>query len=364
MTLTVSTAQRHLRTAGSQNRVPSDNSVSGGLACYKLLYHAFIVHANMAQRYQHLEHAILTLVLKYGDQQGYGNTLGGLANTLRETFPDVATREIIDTLKRLEPRYVTLWKYSQLHARLLPYSKEEIEDEYLFGLGEFCIRRTPETDPRAQELALELGLPEAGMTSTISEEGRKHRFARWEGMGLDRVKADLVHNRGSGQVGGSHEVVNLAWEWVRMKEAENSAVAKQDAPAATLALIAEERIEQLRRLKCSQFDLKKLVRLCEEINAVYGAGCYFATAMLIRGVLDHVPPLFGFKTFNEVVNNYASGGKAFRDHMEHLHKGSRKVADAYLHMPVRQSETLPTPQQVNSGQNLDALLAEIVRVWQ
>jgi hypothetical protein len=34
-------------------------------------------------------------------------------------------------------------------------------------------------------------------------------------------------------------------------------------------------------------------RLSEEINVVYGEGCFFATAMLTRGVLDHVPPVFG-----------------------------------------------------------------------
>jgi hypothetical protein len=31
-------------------------------------------------------------------------------------------------------------------------------------------------------------------------------------------------------------------------------------------------------------------------------------------------------------------------------------------MPIRQSETLPTPQQVSCGQQLDMLLAEIVRI--
>jgi len=106
------------------------------------------------------------------------------------------------------------------------------------------------------------------------------------------------------------------------------------------------------------------VRLCEEINAVYAVRCYFATAMLIRGVLDHVPPLFGLKSFNEVANNYSGAGRSFKDHMEHLNNASRKVADSFLHMPVRQSETLPTPQQVNSGQDLDTLLAEIIRKWQ
>jgi len=38
------------------------------------------------------------------------------------------------------------------------------------------------------------------------------------------------------------------------------------------------------------FDFRKLVRLSEEINKAYSEGCYFATAMLTRGLLDHVPP--------------------------------------------------------------------------
>jgi hypothetical protein len=317
----------------------------------------------MAHRYQHAEHAILTSVLKYGDQ-GYATTLPTLANIVRQTFPDITHREIIDTLKRLEPQYLTLWKYGSAFARLVQYSQDEIDDEYLFGEGDFCIQRTPQTDPYAQILSLDINPPEVSMTSTISEAGRQARFERWEKLGLARVKADLVHNGGRGVVGGTHEVQDLAWEWVNTKEVESAAAASQNAPAAALALIAEERIEQLRRITCSQFDLEKLIRLCEEINAVYAAGCYFATAMLIRGVLDHIPPLFGLKTFNEVANNYSGGGKSFKDHMEHLHNASRKIADSYLHMPVRQSETLPTPQQVSSGQDLDVLLAEIVRVWQ
>jgi hypothetical protein len=317
----------------------------------------------MAHRYQHVEHAILTLVLKHGDHKGYANTLPGFANVLRPTFPDVTTREIIDTLKRLEPQYLTLWKFGSAFARLVQYSQGEIDDEYLFGEGDFCVQRTPQTDPYTQELALELGLQETTMTLAISQAGRQARFEQWEKLGLARVKADLMHNGGRGVVGSTHEVQDLAWEWVYSKEAGNAA-ASQNTPVAPLALIAEERIEQLGAIKCSQFDLKKLIRLCEEINVVYAAGCYFATAMLIRGVLDHVPPLLGFNTFAEVANNHAGGGKSFKDHMEHLHKASRKVADSFLHMPIRQSETLPTPQQVNCGQDLDALLAEIVRVRQ
>jgi hypothetical protein len=128
------------------------------------------------------------------------------------------------------------------------------------------------------------------------------------------------------------------------------------------AIVAESRLVELRSVVSSDFDLRKLVRLCEEINSSFGMQNYYATAMLIRGLLDHVPPMFGFKTFGEVANNYAGGGRSFKETMHHLENASRKVGDAHLHMPIRKSETLPTPQQVNCGQQLDVLLSEIVRI--
>ena len=131
-----------------------------------------------------------------------------------------------------------------------------------------------------------------------------------------------------------------------------------------LSVIADSRLDELRMLASAQFDFAKLVRLCEEINSAYGQKCYFATAMLVRGLLDHVPPVFGKASFSEVANNYGGGGKSFRETMHHMENAARKVADAHLHMPIRKSETLPTAQQVNCGQQLDVLLSEIVRISQ
>ena len=244
----------------------------------------------MGKRYQHVEHGILTLILKHSDHRGYGNTLSGLASILRQTVPDIANREIIDTLKRLEPQYITLWKFSQAHARLLQYSKEEIDDEYLFGQGDFCIQRTPNTDPRAQELAVAVEPRETAVTP-LDEAQRERLFARLETLGLDRVKYDLLEHMGRREVGGSPDVREAAWAWVRRKEAD-TATAKQKAPASLSPLIAEARLEAVRRLSSVKFNFERLVRLCEEINVAYGEGCYFATAMLTRALLDHVPPLF------------------------------------------------------------------------
>jgi hypothetical protein len=102
-----------------------------------------------------------------------------------------------------------------------------------------------------------------------------------------------------------------------------------------LMLIADARLAELRALTSAQFDFRKLIRLCEEINTAYSEGCYFAIAMLTRGLLDHVPPIFGKTTFTEVANNYA--GKSFKEIMQHLENAARKVADAHLHVPIRKS---------------------------
>ncbi len=130
----------------------------------------------------------------------------------------------------------------------------------------------------------------------------------------------------------------------------------------TSSFIADGRIDELRKLSSQDFDFQKLIRLCEELNSSYDNGNLFATAMLTRGILDHVPPLLGHQTFLQVANNYGGGGRSFREHMQHLEGSARKVSDGHLHMPIRKSESLPEPQQVWCGQELDALLGEIVRI--
>lgn len=136
------------------------------------------------------------------------------------------------------------------------------------------------------------------------------------------------------------------------------------ADAGEMTLIADSRLAELRALAPTDFDFKKLIRLCEEMNTAYRGKCFFATAMLTRGLLDHVPPLFGKNIFSEVVNNYGGGGKSFKDAMLYLENAARKVADAHLHMPIRKRETLPTAQQVHFASQLDVLLSEIVRIAQ
>jgi hypothetical protein len=142
-------------------------------------------------------------------------------------------------------------------------------------------------------------------------------------------------------------------------------------PEATAAAIEppsyvyvdEVRIADLRQLGDARFDLSKLISICEELNLTYRSQCYHSVAALNRAVLDHVPPIFDCKTFAEVANNY-DGGKSFKDCMLRLEGAARKIADAHLHTRIRSTESVPTRVQVNFSNEIDVLLAEVVRVLQ
>lgn len=121
------------------------------------------------------------------------------------------------------------------------------------------------------------------------------------------------------------------------------------------------RIRELQSIASVGFDLAKLVQLCKELNISYQSKGYFATIMLIRSILDHVPPIFGYRYFAEVANNY-KGGKSFSEVMLRLENTSRKIADLHLHQQIRSSEVLPNRTQVDFSNELDVLLAELVRL--
>jgi len=123
--------------------------------------------------------------------------------------------------------------------------------------------------------------------------------------------------------------------------------------------VEETRIKELKEIKTPSYDLTRLIGFCEEINFNYSNEKYLSVAMLGRSIINHIPPIFDFKTFNEVVNNY--GGQSFRKIMGHLHVTMRSIADSFLHDTIRKKESLPNSTQVNFSQDLDVLLAEIIR---
>lgn len=130
---------------------------------------------------------------------------------------------------------------------------------------------------------------------------------------------------------------------------------------AARAYVDPDRINALKALPSGQFDLSKLIRMCEELNICFAGECYIGMIMHTRAIIDHVPPIFNCKNFGEVANNY-SVARSFKEAMATLETSSRKIADLYLHVQIRNSEALPNTTQVDFSNTLDLLLAEIWRI--
>ena len=97
--------------------------------------------------------------------------------------------------------------------------------------------------------------------------------------------------------------------------------------------------------------------MCKELNHAYEAKNYITVGVLIRIILDHVPPIFNKKTFTEIANN---SPKSFKDVMLNLEGFHRKIADGFLHTQIRSKEYLPTETTVDCRSAIDVLLAEVI----
>jgi hypothetical protein len=117
-------------------------------------------------------------------------------------------------------------------------------------------------------------------------------------------------------------------------------LASSHSPEMPPVLIDPRRIEELKLIRSVKFDFSKLIRMCEELNRCFAAECYLGAAMLIRSILDHVPPIFQVGRFSEVANNY-TGSKSFKASMAVLENSSRNIADHHLHTQIRSHEVLP-----------------------
>jgi hypothetical protein len=128
--------------------------------------------------------------------------------------------------------------------------------------------------------------------------------------------------------------------------------------ASRTFLITPKLIEDLSKVKSNQFDVTKLTGYCKEINSSFYHGNVVACLLLIRTVLNHLPPVFGYKSFAEVT---ANAGKSLKENLEHLESGLRKLADLYAHQPIRTKEQYPTKSQVEPFRpQFELLLHEVL----
>jgi hypothetical protein len=160
---------------------------------------------------------------------------------------------------------------------------------------------------------------------------------------------------------GSVELTQAAYDEYSRITAEVRPSRQASVPRQDAAYVDQARLAELQALSSAKYDLTRLVRLCEEVNIAWAASAYHATAMIVRAIMDHVPPIFGVAAFTQIGSNYA-GARSFKEAMTNLEAAARKIGDSHLHTNVRAREVLPTATQVNFSNLLDLLLGEIARI--
>lgn len=177
---------------------------------------------------------------------------------------------------------------------------------------------------------------------------------------------NAVNSGAGGFFGGpSYASVEEASGIVRaaVRAIQRKRAAPPASPPGAKPYVDPSRMMALQQIANGKWDFTRLVELCREINVAAANRCHMSTAMLLRTILNHVPPTLGFDTFAQVAANYA-GGKSFKASMQRLEGSSRNISDMHLHMPIRSRETLPTATQVDFAADLDVLLGELIRVSQ
>lgn len=130
----------------------------------------------------------------------------------------------------------------------------------------------------------------------------------------------------------------------------------QIVPAVS-AYVNEKVVESIRAKQGqSTFELTKLLRLVEELNDNYARGNTYASHMLLRAVLDHIPPILGCTKFAEVVSNY-SWGRTDERYIKRLAQ-FRDQADDALHRQISTKACVLDFDDMPKSVYVDRLLQE------
>jgi len=126
--------------------------------------------------------------------------------------------------------------------------------------------------------------------------------------------------------------------------------------------VSHSRIAELLSINSNKYDMTKLVWFCDQINRCYRSGAFAGILFIGRAIIDHIPPIFGYRAFDQVVSNYPFERSVKRS-LERLQNDLRDIADRHLHCHITSSEVIPGQQQSDFMGPLDVLLGEIVRIF-
>jgi hypothetical protein len=131
-----------------------------------------------------------------------------------------------------------------------------------------------------------------------------------------------------------------------------------DTAATNAAFLSTDVLLKLKALGRQRLDPTKLIRMCEELNDAYARANYVSAVLLLRAIINHVPPVFGATTFSDVV---AQSGRSVKAILARLNEDARPIADLHTHVVMRATEHLPTKNQIEPYKaSFEVLIQEVL----
>jgi hypothetical protein len=158
------------------------------------------------------------------------------------------------------------------------------------------------------------------------------------------------------------DYVSKTVKLVLAMQAEQSASRVSPTVGATTSVVVnnvgyyvdDRLIDQLEGLQHPSWHLGRLTAMLRELNANYAAGHPYSCLVLCRAIIDHIPPIFGFKTFAQVVN-MPGVGRSERRLLELL-GDNRFTADHVLHHHISKKADIITLHDVPSRTGMNILV--------
>ncbi|WIY05524.1 hypothetical protein QRX60_17345 [Amycolatopsis mongoliensis] len=93
------------------------------------------------------------------------------------------------------------------------------------------------------------------------------------------------------------------------------------------------------KMPAARFNCEKLLQLIAELNDNYAHEKTYSSHAILRAILDHVPPIFGFDDFKEAANNYGWGSRNDKNYMTRLLEFKTQAHDV-LHRQISRKASL------------------------
>jgi hypothetical protein len=123
------------------------------------------------------------------------------------------------------------------------------------------------------------------------------------------------------------------------------------------SLIDPDLIAKLDRAPAKNDHVEFLSRMCQEINSCYSQGHTLATLLLMRALMNYVPPLFCHRTFADVA---AQSPLSVKKQFGNLQEGLRSIANYQTHRVMKPGDCYPSRGQVEPFRAAFELLIEQV----